>query len=460
MGTVSAIRNDTELRRVIVTGIQENLPPYAPVDVKPYGPRTYSLQQLLDETTGEPPAVAIDPERDLAHLAYTGGTTGRAKGVRLTHKAVVANTVQYAHWIGSGRPVLDADGLLAESADRVQPEDGWEYPVEPGKAVLVVVVPWSHAMGSVGYLNNPVYGGTTTVVHPRFGAAAYAADIVKYRATAFGGAPALLRAVADLPDAESLDLSSVRYIASGAAPLPVEVMHRVQRLVPDAVLMEGYGLTEMAMGVTANPANRSGLRKPGSVGLPIFDTDVKIVDLDDPDIEIGFEEMGEICVRGPQMMLGYWQRPEETAQVMRDGWVHTGDIGWLDRDGYLFVSDRKKDMLLYNGFSVYPRELEEILRSHRLVADCAVIGRPDPKVGEIPKAFVVLKPGKTSNARELMDFVNQRVAPYKKVREVEFIDAIPVSYAGKPLKRELRQRELERMQRQEQEEEAAEAGPR
>jgi long-chain acyl-CoA synthetase len=446
MDSVNAVRHDTELRRVIVTGIQENLPPYAPVDVKPYGPRTYSFQQLLNETTGEPPTVRIDPERDLAHLAYTGGTTGRSKGVMLTHKAVVSNVLQFAHWMTSGRPVLGPDGLFEESADRVVPSDGWEYPIEPGKTVLVIVVPWSHAMGTVGYLNNPVYGGATMIVHPRFDAAAYAGDIVKYRANVFGGAPQLLQGIINLPDVESMDFSSVRYIASGAAPLPVEVLRRVEELVPDAVLMEAYGMTEMAMGVTANPCNRSGLRKHGSVGIPVFDTDVKIVDIDDPDIEIGFEEMGEVCVTGPQMMLGYWRSPEETAQVMRDGWVRTGDIGWMDKDGYIFISDRKKDMLIYNGFNVYPRELEEILRGHWAVADCAVIGKPDPEVGEFPKAFVVLKPGKTIEPKELMDFVAKRVAPYKKVREVEFINTIPVNYAGKPLKRELRRWEIERMQ--------------
>ncbi|RJQ10174.1 MAG: acyl-CoA synthetase [Bacillota bacterium] len=443
--TIQSIRHDTDLKRVIITGIQENLPPYTPVDVKPYGGKTWSFQALLDETKSEPPEVKIDPAKDLAHLAYTGGTTGLSKGVMLTHRAVVVNTMQFAHWAGSGRPILGDDGYL-DSADRYEPGPGepWEYPTKTGETTVVIVVPWSHAMGSIGYLNNPVYGAATMIVHPRFDPAAYANDIPKHKATAWGGAPQVLQGVAGVEGIESLDFSSVKYISSGAAPLPVELLRRVRELVPDAVVMEGYGMTEMTMGAVANPANRSGLRKPGSVGIPVFDTDVKIVDLDDPDIEIGFNELGEVCLRGPQMMLGYWKRPEETATVIRDGWVHSGDIGRLDEDGYLYIVDRKKDMLIYNGFNVYPRELEEILRSHRVVADCVVVGKPHPRFGEYPKAFVVLRPDKTATAEELMAFVAGRVAPYKKIRELEFISEIPMSHAGKPLRRQLREWEVER----------------
>jgi long-chain acyl-CoA synthetase len=208
--------------------------------------------------------------------------------------------------------------------------------------------------------------------------------------------------------------------------------------------MEAYGLTERTMGTTANPAARSSKRKVGSVGIPVFDTDLKIVDLDDPELEIGCNELGEVCLRGPQMMQGYYGRREETESVLREGWVHTGDIGRVDEDGYLFIVDRKKDMLIYKGHNVYPRELEEILFTHPEVANCTVIGKPNPEVGEIPKAFVVLKPGATVEAKDIMDFVAARVAAYKKIREVEFLEAIPVSQAGKPLKRELRELEIER----------------
>ncbi len=446
MPTVQSIRHDTEIKRAIVTGIQESLPPYTPVDLKAYGAHTHSFAQLLADSPLEPPQVKIDPEEDIAHLSYTGGTTGLSKGVVLTHQAVVTNVMQYAHWSSGGRPVVRDDGFLdTDDLPQLEPGKPWDFPIPgPAEARSVVVVPWSHSMGTIGYLNSPVYGAATMIVHPRFDPAAYVADIVKHRANVFGGAPQLLQGVLAAEGVETFDLTGVRWIPSGAAPLPSDVLRRMEQLAPGAVVMEGYGLTEMAMGVTANPANRSGLRKLGSVGIPVFDTDVKIVDLDDPDIEIGFDELGEVSVRGPQMMREYWHRPRETEATIRDGWILTGDIGLLDADGYLFISDRKKDMLIYNGFNVYPRELEEILRSHRVVADCAVIGKPDPRVGEFPKAFVVLKPGASIAAAELMSFVATRVAPYKRVRELEFIDAIPVNYAGKPLKRQLREWEIEK----------------
>lgn len=244
------------------------------------------------------------------------------------------------------------------------------------------------------------------------------------------------------PDIGSLDLSGVRLVASGAAPLPVELLDAMSRRLPNGVLMEAYGLTEATMGATANPANWSGLRKAGSVGIPIFDTEVKIAHVDDPGREMPPGELGEICIKGPQVMRGYYHRPEETAQVLRGGWLLTGDIGRMDEDGYLYVVDRKKDMLIYKGYNVYPRDLEEVLFSHPAVANCTVIGKPSADVGEVPKAFVVLKPGAVTSAEELMAYVATQVAPYKKIREIEFLDEIPVSLAGKALKRELREREL------------------
>ncbi len=446
MPNVHPIRHDTEIRRAIVTGIQESIPPFTPVDVKPFGAHTYSFAQLLADTPPEPPEVRVDPEEDIAHLSYTGGTTGLSKGVVLTHQAVLANAIHYGLWASAGRVVLREDGYLdVEGLPKLEADEPWEYPsFGPATGRTLVVVPWSHSMGTIGYLNTPVFGATTMVVHPRFEPASYLADISRHKCDVFGGAPQLLQGVLGAEGVDSADFSGVRWIPSGAAPLPTSVLQRMERLVPNAVIMEGYGLTEMAMGVTANPANRSGLRKMGSVGIPVFDTDVKIVDLDDPDIDISLGELGEVCVRGPQMMREYWRRPQETEATIRNGWILTGDIGLIDSDGYLFISDRKKDMLIYNGFNVYPRELEEIIRSHRLVADCAVIGKPDPRVGEFPKAFVVPRPGASITTTELMSFVATRVAPYKRVRELEFIETIPVSFAGKPLKRQLREWEIER----------------
>jgi long-chain acyl-CoA synthetase len=203
------------------------------------------------------------------------------------------------------------------------------------------------------------------------------------------------------------------------------------------VVMEAYGLTECTMGSNFNPASREEM-KVGSVGLPIFDTEVKIVDLETGTQEFSPGEVGEICIKGPQVMQGYWKKPEETKMVLRDGWLHTGDIGREDEDGYLYIVDRKKDMLIYKGYNVYPRDLEEVMATHPAVQQCAVLGRPDPDAGEVPVAFIVLKMGATATVEELMEYCAKNVSPYKKVRQIIFKKQLPVSGAGKVLKTELR----------------------
>ncbi len=242
------------------------------------------------------------------------------------------------------------------------------------------------------------------------------------------------------------DLSSVRKINSGAAPLPVELIHALQKRFPNAIINEAYGLTEVTMIALANPSFKSGVRKAGTVGIPVFDTEVKVCPLDGSDEALPPGVEGEVCIKGPQVMLGYYNKPEETAAVLKDGWLRTGDIGVMDEDGYVRIVDRKKDMLIYKGYNVYPRELEELLFTHPAVANAAVIGKPDPEAGEIPKAFVTLKENASITAEELMNYVNEQVVPYKKIRELEFIDEIPVSAAGKVLKRVLREREIAQTQ--------------
>jgi len=445
VGNALEVLPETSVKHLIVTGLQEALPSGSPVDVSSYGPQVHSFLGLVADFSPDPPEVSIDPHEDMAHLAYTGGTTGVSKGVVLTHRSVLANSLQFAHWCAGGRPVLGDDGII-HIVDRWEPGPGehWEHPVKPATGKAVIVVPWFHAMGIIGYLNFPVYMGSTMLVHPRFDVGLYLADIAQHRAEVFGGAPPLFHAMLNHPAMADLDLSHVTLVASGAAPLPVELLGALERKLTGGIFMEAYGLTECTMGATANPATWSGRRKPGSVGIPIFDTDVKVVDADDLTRELAVGEVGEIAIRGPQVMRGYHRRPDETAKVLVDGWLLTGDLGRMDEDGYVFIVDRKKDMLIYKGYNVYPRDLEEILFTHPAVADCTVIGKPDPEVGEYPKAFVVLKPGAVTSAAELMDYVASRVAPYKKIREVEFVDSIPVSLAGKPLKRVLRERELGR----------------
>jgi long-chain acyl-CoA synthetase len=231
-------------------------------------------------------------------------------------------------------------------------------------------------------------------------------------------------------------LSSIRLVASGAAPLPVPVFEQMIRSF-SGVVAEGYGMTEVSMCSHLNPPTREGV-KPGSVGLPLHDTETKIVDLEGGTRQLGPGEVGEICVKGPQVMQGYWNQPEETRNTLRDGWVYTGDIGREDEDGYFYIVDRKKDMLIYKGYNVYPRNLEEIMAGHPAVQQCAVVGKKDLEAGENPVAFVVLKPGASATAQELLEHCTQNVSAYKRIRQVVFKSQLPTSGAGKILKTELR----------------------
>ncbi|MPZ83964.1 MAG: AMP-binding protein [Actinophytocola sp.] len=375
-----------------------------------------------------PPAVDVDLG-GLAHLAYTGGTTGESKGVRLPHRNVVINSLQYSCWGTGSLPALDADGGLV--LDQVGSDVEW--PTRLGTAVAINLTPWFHAMGTIAGLNALVLAGYTTVLHDRLDPVGYLADAERLRITGMGGAPALFAALLSCPDIYTRDLSSVQAISSGAAPMPLEMIDRLRALAPDAVVSEGYGLTEVTMGATLGPVHRSGVRKAGTVGVPVFDTEVRIDGASGPD------ERGEVCIRGPQVMLGYHNRPDATADVLVDGWLHTGDIGVLDPDGYLSIVDRMKDMLLYKGYNVYPRELEELLAAQSGVLAAAVVGKPDTSVGELPVAFVVPSSPSVSPA-DLMSAVNEQVVAYKRLRDVYLVDSIPVSAAGKVLKRELRGR--------------------
>ncbi len=417
---LQAVRGQVPLRLVVT--IDADLPD-AP-----------TLDQLCEGRPTVPPTEHPAPT-DLAHLAYTGGTTGRSKGVRLTHAHVVTNTLQSACWTTGSDPVRDAAGDL--TLDQVGSEQEW--PIRLGHGVSVNLTPWFHAMGVIGYLNVPVLAGMTSVIHQRFDPGAYLADVERFGATLIGGAPPVFVALLRHPDMATRDLTSVRGLSSGAAPLPVTVLDALGARFPDAVIGEGYGLTEVTMVATMNPAWRSGTRKVGSVGPPSQGTEIRLVDGDGSTVPTG--ERGEVCIRGPQVMAGYHDRPDATAEVLdASGWFRSGDIGVLDEDGYLSIVDRAKDMLLYKGYNVFPRELEELLHAHPAVAGAAVVGRPDLEAGELPVAFVVLVEGSEVTPAELQAHVNTQVVPYKKLREVHVVDAIPVSAAGKVLRRELRER--------------------
>ncbi len=431
---LEAVLARTRIRLVLATDRAQALDPAGRVTV----PGAQDFEAFHADAPPVPPDVAIDVHADLAHLAYTGGTTGRSKGVLLPHRNVVVNTLQSACWGSGSVPALDAHGDLV--LDQVEPPQ--ERPVRLGTGCAVTVTPWFHAMGTIGGMNAPVSRGDTLVLHDRFEPGAYLADAERFRVTSLGGAPPLFAALLRHPDLATRDLSSVRSITSGAAPMPVEMIEGLRRRFgPDVVISEGYGLTEVTMVATQGPLARSAVRKPGTVGPPVHDTEVRLVDPVSADLTpLPAGEPGEVCVRGPQVMVGYKNRPEETAATLVDGWLRTGDIGTLDEDGYLSIVDRKKDMLLYKGYNVYPRELEELLHARPEVVAAAVVGRPDPLAGELPVAFVVAPGLSTDDATALMEAVNARLLPYKRLREVHLVDEIPVSAAGKVLKRALRDR--------------------
>jgi len=434
---ISNILPETGVNRTVTTSIADCYNAII-APLKPLGktevPDTIDMVSLLKEHEPNVPKVPIDTKKDLVHLAYTGGTTGLSKGVALTHFNVVANVLQFGNWF-SGAQIEMVDGkLTAVFPPGVDPEK--DRATASDRETSLVVVPWFHAMGTVGYLNAQVFGGNTMVVFPRFEPREYLEAVGKYKATLLGGAPQLYIPLVSLPDFKSYDLSGIKMAGSGAAPLAMPVLDKMLDAF-SGVVIEAYGLSECTMGATSNPPTRAGIR-PGSVGIPVYDTECKVVDAETgEDLPPG--SVGEICIKGPQVMQGYWNRPEETANVLKDGWLHTGDIGREDEDGFFYITDRKKDLIIYKGYNVYPREIEEVIFEHPAVQQCAVVGRPEIEVGEAPIAFVELRQGAEATREEIMEHTNSQIAHYKKVRDVIFVDQIPVSGAGKVLKKELRE---------------------
>ncbi|MFH1135732.1 MAG: AMP-binding protein [Pseudomonadota bacterium] len=432
---IKSILPETTVRQVITTSLADcrgaliqTLKPQGKIPV----PETLDFAELLAKHQPFTKTVPLDVDQDLAHIAYTGGTTGVSKGVMLTHRNVVVNACQYKSWFTGARFVMNDGVWNLITPPGMNPEDA---PLTRDQGVAMVVVPWFHAMGVISYLNTMTALGLTMVVYPRFEPAEYLSGVVKYQADMIGGAPQLFIPLINLPDFDNYDLSSVRLAFSGGAPLARPVLDKMLEF--SGTVCEGYGLTECTMGATANPPTRDAIR-PGSVGLPIFDTEIKVIDpATGQDLPPGSE--GEICLKGPQVMRGYWLQPEASAEVLKDGWLLTGDIGREDEDGYFYITDRKKDLIIYKGYNVYPRELEEVIFDHPAVRQCAVVGKADLAAGEFPVAFVELRQGAQATAEEIMEHVSRQVAPYKKVRELHF-QTIPVSAAGKVLRKELRER--------------------
>ncbi|MGX7727637.1 class I adenylate-forming enzyme family protein [Rhodococcus sp. 2H158] len=405
-----------------------------PVEVAPTSAAVVRFDEFL---AGQPTAFtpAEVAGTDVAHLAYTGGTTGISKGVRVLHRNVVANVTQMCGWRAAHQVVTIGDGLVA-----LRPIEGLDvHGVIPGEGATVVVSPLfhAHALINTSFL---LLCGLTQVLAGRFDPARMLELVERHRASYITGSPAMWHALATHPDVARRDTTSVRVVSSGAAPIDHVTLEALGAAFPNARVAEGYGLTEGTCVVTAMPLIIGSTYRLGSVGLPIFDTEVEIRAQDDPSVVLGEGERGELWVRGPQVTDGYLGHPEITAQQYVDGWLDTGDIAYRDADGYLYICDRAKDMLIYKGYNVYPRELEEILVSHPAVSTAAVVGREAGNVGQEPVAFVVPVPGAQPDPAELMAFVAEQVLPYKKIREVVLVDALPTSAAGKVLKTDLRAR--------------------
>jgi long-chain acyl-CoA synthetase len=323
----------------------------------------------------------------------------------LTQQNLVSNNIQF---IASGR-ITEQDTLL-------------------------VFLPFYHIYG-IMLVSGGLYAGATLVIMEAFDLERSLTLAQQYKVTLYYAVPPILIALDNYAELTKFDLSHLRYIMVGAAPMAPEVAQRVQDKIGVRVL-QGYGLTEASPVTHLNPVDQ-GQIKLDSVGIAVPNQEQKIVDLETGERELSVGEVGELLVKGPHIMKGYWKAPEETSQTIRDGWLHTGDIAKIDTDGYVYIVDRKKEMIKYKGFSVAPAEVEAVLFKHPAVADCAVIGKPDPEAGEIPKALVLLRPGEEVSAETLMEFVGSRIAGYKKVREVEFVTTIPKTASGKILRRVL-----------------------
>jgi long-chain acyl-CoA synthetase len=371
---------------------------------------TITFRSVVDSSGPLEADQAMDPKKEVALLQYTGGTTGTSKGAMLSHANLYLNA--------------------AAASDAL--------PLTP-KDVVIAALPLFHIYGMTTAMNAPFYAGARVVLMPRFDVEEVMKTIEKEKVTSFCGVPTMYIAVINNPDVAKFNLKSVRSCISGGAPLPVAVRKRFIEIT-GSHLVEGYGLTEASPVTHINPIGEGAIVKDGSIGMPISGTDAAIVDIEDPSKFLPAGEVGELAVMGPQVMLGYWNRKDETDLVLRNGWLLTGDIARMDEQGYFFIVDRKKDMIDVGGFKVWPREVEEVLFTHPAVREAAVVGVTDEYRGESVRAFVILKPeskGKVTD-QELIDYCREKIARYKAPRSVVFVDELPKTLVGKVLRRKLR----------------------
>jgi long-chain acyl-CoA synthetase len=394
------LKEATSMRHVIVVGQEGDAPAPEGASYQVYG-----YEALVAHQPDTAPGVEITPE-DRAVILYTSGTTGRPKGVLLSHRNLISNAI---------------------AGTRDDPDE------TKGKASLAVL-PLAHAFGitvsNVAYLS-----GTKTVMVARFDLEQVFQLIEKYRVAGFAAVPAMVVGMLNFPDAEKYDTSSLEYVVSGSAPLPVSVLEGFEKRF-NCPIREGYGLSEATTAVSGHSADM--VRKPGSVGKPLEGVEVRVVDDNDQDVPVG--EIGELLVRGPNLMQEYYHMPDETENALRGGWLHTGDMAKLDEEGYIYIVERKKDLIIRGGLNIYPRDVEEVLMRHPAVLECAVIGVPSERMGEEVLAYVVLQDGKQATEEELIAFSQQYLANYKTPSFIQFIPALPRNPIGKIDRKVLRSR--------------------
>jgi long-chain acyl-CoA synthetase len=414
---VQEMLSKTGLRKIIVCPLKDQLPfpknyLFSWLKSKEVAKISWDEQHIswkdLINNDGAVKQIELNPQEDVALIQYSGGTTGTPKGAMLTHANVYANTHQAEMWF-------------------LRPKDAQDK--------ILAALPLFHVFAMTAVMNLAIIlGAEIVMMFPRFNVEDALKLIKKHRITFFPAVPTIYTMICEFPDVSKYDLSSLIACLSGGAALPVEVKRRFEGLT-GCKLVEAYGLSETSPAATANPLY--GVNKTGSIGIPFPGTTIKIMSLEDPDKEMPQGEKGEICIQGPQVMKGYWKNPEETSVVMREGLLHTGDVGYMDEDGYTFLVDRIKDMIISSGFNVYPRNIEEAIYLNNQVVECTVIGVPDKKRGEAAKAFVKLQPGSTLTADELLAFLKDKLSPIEMPKYIEFRDQLPKTLIGKLSKKEL-----------------------
>jgi long-chain acyl-CoA synthetase len=416
-----ALRPKTKIKKIVIAHIRDHLKfpkkqllPIVAKDKHRNIPPTadvYEWTDLLKKYPPQDPKIPVD-FGSLASLQYTGGTTGVSKGVMLTH---------------------------ANLSQNVQQVNAWFPGFNKGEIVQLGVLPIFHSFGLTCCMNICVWNAWTDVLIPRPEPQSIFEAIHKHRVNFFPAVPTMYVGVLNHPEVSRHDLTSIKGCFSGAAPLPVEVIRDFESKTGSQIC-EGYGLSETSPVVTTNPFG--GKTKVGSIGLPMPDTDIKIVDLVEGTKEVPLGESGELIIKGPQVMSGYYKMPDETANTIRDGWLYTGDIGKMDEEGYFYIVDRKKDMIIAGGYNIYPREIDEVLFEHPKILEACAVGIPDPYRGETVKAFIVPKSGEKMTEEEVIKYCQEKLAKYKVPKMVEFMTALPKSGVGKVLRKELRAMEL------------------